>query len=514
MRDIEALVKEMTTEEKCSLLSGLDMWHTKPVGRLGIPSVMVSDGPNGLRKQAEKGDIIGINSAVTAVCFPTGSAVASTFDRKLLRSLGSALGTAARAEGVHTLLGPAINMKRSPLCGRNFEYMSEDPYLAGELAAEYTLGVQSHGVGVSVKHFAANNQEYSRMSTDTIVSERALREIYLCAFERVVKKASPWTVMCSYNRINGKYSSENRWLLTDVLRSEWGFDGIVMTDWSAINHRDEALEAGLELEMPSSYGIRDRQIVKAVKEGKVKEEVLDEAVRRLLSWIFRDSSDSNPVTYSLDEHHEMAKRIAWEAAVLLKNNNASLPLKDDEKVLFVGSYAKHARYQGGGSSHVSSYKVTSFLDGLDVPFEMGWSEDGFTRDADALDRVIAKAGKYDKTVIFAGLPDSYESEGVDRKHMMLPPCQDELISEVTKVCDSVIVVLSSGSPVTMPWAEDVSSILQLHLGGEASGEACRDIIYGKVNPSGHLAETYPLRLEDNPSYLSFPGSGKKVVYIK
>ena len=516
MPDIDRLIAEMTLEEKASLCSGLDFWNTKPAERLGIPSVMVSDGPNGLRMQSSTGsDHLGLGESDKAVCYPTGSALGSSFDCGIAYELGKHLGNAARGKGLHTLLGPAVNMKRSPLCGRNFEYLSEDPLLAGELAASYSRGVQDEGVGVCVKHFAANNQEYCRMSTDTIVSERALREIYLKAFEIVVRKAHPWSIMCAYNRINGTYCCENRWLLDDVLRKQWGFDGIVMTDWGAMNDRVSALLAGLELEMPSSFGVRDKEIVRAVEEGRLDLCVLDESVRRILKWVFR-KGNADGCLYTLEEQHSFAKRLAEECAVLLKNDGDILPLPKDRKIAFIGSFAKFPRYQGGGSSHVNSYKVSSALDEAflycDVTYEAGWCDDGMTRDQDLLDKAVEAGAAADVAVVFAGLPDSYESEGFDRKHINLPDCQNELIMKLAEMQKNIVVVLHNGSPVSMPWVDRVPSILEMNLAGEAVGEATAELLFGIADPSGHLSETYPLRLEDNPSYLSFPGSGKKVVY--
>lgn len=516
MMDIDKLISKMTLEEKAGLCSGLDFWHTKPVSRLGVDPIMVSDGPNGLRLQKADSDHLGLGQAATAVCFPTGSALGSSFDTGIAGVLGRTIAEAAKNEGLHTVLGPAINMKRSPLCGRNFEYISEDPCLAGELASSYVSELQQGGIGACVKHFAANNQEYCRMSTDTVVSERALREIYLKAFETVVRKARPWSIMCAYNRLNGTYCCENEWFLDQVLRKEWGFDGIVMTDWGAMNDRIKALRAGLELEMPSSNGIRDRLIVKAVKEGKLDESVLDEAVRRLLKWIFRSVGSTGKGKLLLDEQHEVARKMAEESAVLLKNDTAILPLDGKRSIAFIGTFAKSPRYQGGGSSHVTSYKVTNALDSVrgfaSVSYFDGWADDGCERDDERLEDAIHGASDADIAVIFAGLPDAYESEGIDRRHIDLPCCQNELIEKVAALQENVVVVLHNGSPVTMPWLDKVRAVLEMNLAGEAVGEATVDILFGDVNPSGHLAETYPIRIEDSPSFLSFPGSGKKVVY--
>uniref|UniRef100_S0DEM6 Glycoside hydrolase family 3 protein n=1 Tax=termite gut metagenome TaxID=433724 RepID=S0DEM6_9ZZZZ len=515
--DIQSLLKEMTLEEKAGLCSGADFWHTKAVERLGLPAVMVSDGPHGLRKQAEESDHLGLNRSVPAVCFPTGAALASSFDRALLRTLGETLGEEARAEGIHTLLGPAINIKRSPLCGRNFEYYSEDPFLAGELSVSYVNGVQSRQVGVSVKHYAANNQEERRMSVDAVVSERALREIYLAAFEKTVRQARPWTMMCAYNRVNGTYCCENPWLLDELLRGQWGFDGIVMTDWGAMNRRAESLRAGLELEMPASGGLTDRQIVKAVESGALAQEVLDTAVERLLRWIEKGLQDAPAAPYDREAHHAIARKTACECAVLLKNEGGLLPLSKAARVAFIGSFAAAPRFQGGGSSHINCFKVTTALEaakGLAVEYAPGWAEDGVTADAALAAGAVRAAKDAEVAVIFAGLPDSYESEGYDRTHMEMPDCQNELIRAVAAAQPNTVVVLHNGSPVTMPWLAQAPAVLELYLGGQAAGEAAVDLLFGDASPGGHLAETFPLRLEDTPAYLNFPGDGEQVVYAE
>lgn len=514
--NIPFLMKNLTIEEKAGLCSGKDFFTTKAVERLGIPSIMVCDGPHGLRKQDSDGDHMGMHESVKAVCFPAGSTLASSFDRSLIHTVGEYLGEEARAESIHTILGPAINIKRSPLCGRNFEYMSEDPFLAGELAASYVMGVQSKNVGVSVKHFAANNQEYHRMSTDVVVSERALHEIYLAAFEKTVKKAYPWTLMCAYNQINGTYCCENKWLLTDVLREEWGFDGVVISDWGATNNRVNALAAGLELEMPYSYGFRDREIVAAVKSGMLPESVLDTAVERLLQWINKGLAEEPVVpAYNKEDHHAFVRKAAAECAVLLKNSGNILPLSKDKNVLFVGCFAAAPRFQGGGSSHINCFKVTNAVDaskGLQVTYLPGWNTDGESSEPAAAAAAIAAAATADAVVVFAGLPESFEGEGCDRLHMDLPACQNELISALAAVQPNTVVVLHCGSPVTMPWEKDVAAILNLYLAGQAAGEAAVDLLFGDASPSGRLAETYPLRLEDTPPYLNFPGSEKRVHY--
>lgn len=512
--NLKELISQMTLEEKAGMCSGLDFWHLKGVERLGIPSVMVSDGPHGLRKQDEEADHLGINDSIKAVCFPPAVLSACSFDRDLMRTFGDAIGKEAQANDLSVVLGPAVNIKRSPLCGRNFEYYSEDPYLAGETAAAFISGVQAHHVGTSIKHFAANNQEYNRMSSSSDADERTLREIYLPAFETAVKKSCPYTVMCSYNRLNGTFASEHPWLLTKVLREEWGFDGYVMSDWGAVNDRVEGLKAGLELEMPSSDGIGDQAIIDAVRDGSLDEAVLDQAVLRLLNIIFKYADNREEQEFTMDADHELAKEIAEESMVLLKNDNV-LPLSGTEKIVFIGEFAAKPRFQGGGSSHINSYKVSNILDSVSGLTNVTYVK-GFCCDDDIYDEALAKeaieaAGSADKVVIFAGLPDSFESEGYDRKHMQLPDCQNRLIREILAVQSEVIVVLHNGSPVEMPWLSDIKGLLEAYLGGQAVGEALADILFGRVNPSGKLAETLPYKLSDNPSYLTF-GEGEHVIY--
>ena len=516
-RDLKTIIQQMTLEEKAGLCSGLDFWHTKAVDRLGIPSVMVCDGPHGLRKQDEKGDHLGINESIKAVCFPPAVLSACSFDRKLMEDFGDAIGKEAQANDVSVVLGPAVNIKRSPLCGRNFEYYSEDPYLTGETAAAFIKGVQKHHVGTSIKHFAANNQEFNRMSASSDVDERTLREIYLPGFETAVKEAQPKTVMCSYNRVNGVFASENPWLLTEVLRNEWGFEGYVMSDWGAVNDRVEALKAGLELEMPSSNGVNDAELIRAVHNGELSMEILDQAVERILNVVFDWTDHRETQDFTMDKDHDMAREIAENSMVLLKNEDRILPLSPEEKVVFIGGFAAHPRYQGGGSSHINSYKVSSALDAVQNVAEITYIE-GFSNAADVYQDELARqavsaAAEADKVVIFAGLPDSFESEGYDRSHMQLPACQNLLIREVLKVQPNVIVVLHNGAPVEMPWKDQVPAILEAYLGGQAVGEAEINILYGKVNPSGKLAETLPNKLSDNPSHLNF-GDGEHVNYAE
>ena len=515
-RDVKAIIREMTLEEKAGMCSGKDFWHLKGVERLGIPEVMVSDGPHGLRKQAEEADHLGLNESIKAVCFPTACATACSFDRDLLEEMGERIGDECQAEDLSVILGPAVNIKRSPLCGRNFEYFSEDPYLASQMAAAHIKGVQSKNVGTSIKHFAANNQEHRRMSCSSEIDERTLREIYLAAFETAIKEAKPDTVMCSYNRINGEFASENHWLLTEVLRDQWGFEGYVMSDWGAVNDRVKGLKAGLELEMPGSGGNTDKEIVEAVKSGELEEAVLDRAVERILNIVFKFTDNRQEGKFDLEEDHKLAAKIAGESMVLLKNEGV-LPLPaQGKKIAFIGKFAETPRFQGGGSSHINSFKITSALEAVkevaEVTYAQGYDVKEDVIDQAMLDQAVETAKEADVAVIFAGLPDAFESEGYDRTHMRMPDCQNTLISEIAKVQENVVVVLHNGSPVEMPWADQVKGILEAYLCGQAVGQAEVDILFGKVNPSGKLAETIPYKLSDNPSYLNFPGDGQKVEY--
>lgn len=516
-RDLKKLISQMTLEEKAGLCSGLDFWHTKPVERLGIPSVMMSDGPHGLRKQESEADHLGLNESVKAVCFPAGCATASSFDVNLMEKLGETLGEECQAEDIGVLLGPAVNIKRSPLCGRNFEYLSEDPYLAGKMSASYIRGVQKCGIGTSIKHFAANSQEYRRMSGSSEISERTLHEIYLPAFEEAVKEAKPRTVMCSYNKINGTFASENRMLLTEILRDKWGYEGAVVTDWGAVNDRVEGIRAGLDLEMPATGGYNDAKIVQAVRDGSLDERLVDEAAERVLEVVFSYTDHRNEdAAFDRDADHDKAVQIESECAVLLENNGI-LPLDSGKKVLYIGGFAEKPRYQGGGSSHINSSKVVSALEAAqekqrNVTYVKGFPADRDERDTAELEKAVEAAKEADTVVIFAGLPDVMESEGYDRSTMAMPACQNELIREVLKVNPNTVVVLHNGSPVEVPWSDDAAAILEMYLGGQGVGEACDRLLYGEVNPSGRLAETFPVRLEDTPCYMFYPGDGKKAVY--
>ena len=517
-----SLLGDLTLEEKAALCLGSDFWHTAAVPRLGIPAITMADGPHGLRKKAQEGEYDQISGSVPATCFPTASALASSFDAELVRRVGEAIGVEARAQGVDVVLGPGINIKRSPLCGRNFEYFSEDPLVSGVLGAALVQGVQSQGVAACPKHFAANNQETERARISADVDERTLREIYLPAFERVVTEARPWTVMCSYNKINGTYASEHSWLLTDVLRDEWGFDGLVMSDWGAVHDRVAALAAGLDLEMPPKLGVDDAAIVAAVRAGELDEAVLDRAVTRVLRLVERANARDGDA-FDVDAHHALARAAAAECAVLLKNEGSLLPLAPaaGETVAVIGEFARRPRYQGAGSSQVNPTRVDVALDelraavpdGVEVAFAAGFGI-GTTRDDAALaDEAAALAAAADVVVAFLGLPGADESEGFDRDHLDLPANQTALLVRVAEANPRVVVVLANGSAVRLSdWEHHARSVLECWLSGQAAGGAIADLLLGAANPCGRLAETLPLRLEDTPSYLNFPGEAGHVRY--
>lgn len=520
-RDLKKLISQMTLEEKASLCSGEDFWHTKGIDRLGIPSIMMTDGPHGLRKQAAAADHLGINNSVPATCFPSAVGLASTWNKELINKVGVALGEECQAENVSVLLGPGANIKRSPLCGRNFEYFSEDPYLSSQMAAHHIKGVQSQGVGTSLKHFAVNNQEHRRMSVDAIVDERTLREIYLASFEGAVKEGKPWTVMCSYNKVNGEYASENNYLLNEILKDEWGFEGFVVSDWGAVNERAYGLENGLDLEMPSSFGVGEKKIIEAVNNGQLSEEKLDRAVERILNIIFKavDNKREN-ASYDKNSHHQLAREVASESMVLLKNEDSILPLKKWGTVAVIGGFAQSPRYQGGGSSHINPTKLDNILEEIaavsgeetTVLYAQGYDLKSDAVDENLINEAKAVAQRADTAILFVGLPDRYESEGYDREHLRIPENHHQLIEAVAEVNSNVVVVLSNGAPIEMPWLDKVKAVLEAYLGGQALGGAIADILFGIANPSGKLAETFPVKLSDNPSYLNFPGEGDKVEY--
>ena len=512
---IKELVAQMTLEEKAGLCSGLDFWHTKSVERLGVESVMVSDGPHGLRKQDQEADHLGMNDSIKAVCMPAACATAASFDREQLYRVGQAIGDSCQHEKLGVVLGPAVNIKRSPLCGRNFEYFSEDPYLAGEMSAAFINGVQSRNVGTSIKHFAANNQEHRRMSSSSNADERTLREIYFPAFETAVKKAQPWTVMCSYNRINGVYASEDPWLLTRVLREDWGFEGYVVSDWGAVSDRVAGLKAGLDLEMPASGGVNDAKIVEAVRNGTLDEAVVDLAAERILRINYKYLDNARPETpWDMEAQHLLSAEVAADSMVLLKNEGV-LPLNKEDTVAFIGEFAVKPRFQGGGSSHINSFKTTSAMEaaeGLKVTYARGYSVAADSTTEEWIAEAVEAAKHTKVAVIFAGLPDSYESEGYDRTHMQLPACQNRLIEAVAAANPNTVVVLHNGSPVEMPWIGHVKGVLEAYLGGQAVGLATVRVLFGDVNPSGRLPESFPKKLSDNPSYLYYGGEGDQADY--
>ena len=512
------ILQRMTLEEKASLCSGADFWHLKSVERLGLQKIMVTDGPHGLRKQAGSSDHLGVSESVKATCFPTASATACSFDRDLLRQIGEAIGEECLQEEVAVVLGPGANIKRSPLCGRNFEYVSEDPYVTGELAAALIAGVQSKNVGTSLKHYALNSQEHLRMVSDSVADERAMREIYFAGFEAAVRQSQPYTVMCSYNRINGTYASENKRVLTDILRNEWGFNGLVVTDWGAVADRVEGIRAGLDLEMPSSGGQTDAEIVAAVNKGDLLMEALDKCALRIVQMILKTQENlGKDYTYDADAHHALARKAAAESTVLLQNDGI-LPLAEGSKLAVIGAFAKTPRYQGAGSSRINPYKIDSAvgeLEALGVPFTYAEGYKlarGAEADTSLLDEACAAAKAADVAIVFAGLPDEYESEGFDRTSLDMPEEHNRLIEAVAKANPNTIVVLQLGAPVLMPWKDKVKGIVLSYLGGEAGSGAAADVLFGKTNPSGKLAETFPLRLEDVPCAQYFAGSNTSVEY--
>ena len=517
---IKSLIQQMTLIEKASLCSGKDFWYLKGIERLGIPSIMVTDGPHGLRKQAGEADHVGLNESVPATCFPTASALAATWNRDLIYQVGRALGEECRQEKVGVILGPGANIKRSPLCGRNFEYFSEDPYLTGEIAKSHINGVQSQGIGTSMKHYAVNNQEFRRMTIDAVVDERALREIYLPGYEIAVKGAQPWTVMCSYNKINGTYACENPYLMTDILKDEWGHTGLVVTDWGAMNDRVAGLKAGVELEMPGTRNENDATIVAAVEAGQLNEDVLDRAVERILTLIFKAAETlDQDFACDMQAHHTLARRVAAEGAVLLKNDGDILPLQKTTRIALIGRFAKTPRYQGAGSSLMNPTRLDNLHDeilkliGVDnLPYAPGYTEKGDQADESLIQEALTLAQRAEVVIICAGLTDLYETEGLDRSHMKLPPGHDALIQRIAAAHAKVVVVLSNGSPVEMPWVTDVACILEGYLGGQAGAGGIADILFGEVNPSGKLAETFPLKLEHTPVHPYFPGGPTTVEY--
>jgi len=505
---------DLTLHEKAALVAGGTFWETRVIESAGIPSVMMTDGPHGLRKQADGGDHLGLGESVPATCFPPAAGIASSFNPELLERVGRALGAECRAEGVSVLLGPGVNIKRSPLCGRNFEYFSEDPHVSGELGAAWVRGIQSQGVGASLKHFVANNQETNRMTVSAEVDERTLREIYLAAFETIVKREQPWTIMSSYNRVNGEYVGESHRLLTGILRDEWGFEGLVVSDWGAVDNRVATLAAGLDLEMPGPQAASEKAIIEAVRSGRLPEAVLDASVARIIALVERGGA---PVTeFDVDAHHQLAREAAVESIVLLRNEGHVLPFAADARIGVIGEFARSPRFQGAGSSQVEPTRIDSALDALTaraaVEFAPGYAL-GRPTDAALAAEAVALASRMDVALLFVGLPEGDESEGFDRAHLNLPADQVELIAAVAAANPRTVVVLTNGGVVSLePWHDSVAGILEGWLLGQAGGSAVADVVLGHANPSGKLAETIPLRVQDNPTYLTFPGDGDVVRY--
>ena len=516
MPDIDRIVEQMTLEEKAALCTGASAWTTTPVERLGVPELLVSDGPHGVRRVP---DIHAVAAqSLPATCFPTASLLASTWDAELLQAMGEALATEAVALGANVLLGPGVNMKRTPLCGRNFEYFSEDPYHAGELASALVEGIQSKGVGTSLKHFAANNQESERFSIDAVVDERTLREIYLPAFERVVKRAKPWTVMCAYNKLNGTYCSEHYTLLTEILREEWGYEGLVVSDWGAVHDRVAALQGGLDLEMPGPKPHRTAAVVEAVRAGTLDEAVLDKAVRHILQIVFRGAETSAGGSFDAGAHHVLARKVAAEGMVLLKNDGI-LPLRSVDHIAVIGRSAKAPHYQGGGSSHINPTQVDSPFESLmalagdaEVTYSEGYpADDSFQQSL--IDGAAAAAQVADVALLYIALPSYKESEGYDRADIDLTAQQIALIRAVSAVQPRCVVILNNGSAVAMSeWIDGVAAVLEAWMMGQAGGGAIADVLFGVVNPSGKLAESFPLKLADTPAHINFPGDDGQVRY--
>lgn len=520
-------VAGLTLEDKASLTSGGSFWATKAIERLGIPSITLTDGPHGLRKQRQGGDHLGIGDSVAATCFPPAAGLGCSWDVDLVERVGRALGVEAAIEGVGVVLGPGINIKRSPLCGRNFEYLSEDPVVSGVLGAALVRGIQSRGVGASVKHFAVNNQETDRMRTSADIDPRPLHEIYLRGFRYVVENAQPWTVMCSYNRINGVYASENSWLLTTVLREHWGFDGVVVSDWGAVDDRVCAIEAGLDLEMPTSNGVTDAGVVAAVKNGTLDEDVVDAAAGRVLELVRKAQAGaaSAPGPLDVDEHHALAREAAGRSIVLLKNDGGLLPLAKDTDIAVIGAFAAEPRYQGAGSSRITPTRLDDALGEIralttgSITYAKGFSTGSGTATTCADDEsarlrgeAVDAASGADVAAVFLGLPAGLESEGYDRDDIDLPAEQLAVLDAVLAVNPNTIVVLSNGGVVALPFAERVPAILEGWLLGQAGGGAIADVLFGDVNPSGKLTESIAMRLSDTPAYLDFPGEFSRVRY--
>lgn len=514
--NIQSILEKMTLEDKIALCSGESFWETKAYEKYGIPALFMCDGPHGLRKQERAGgaDMLGVNESRPAVCFPAAVTTAGSWEPTLLEEIGAAVGKEARDQGVGLVLGPGANLKRNPLCGRNFEYFSEDPYLAGKLAAGFIRGVEGQGVGSSLKHFAANSQELCRFTSDSLMDERTLRELYLAAFEIAVKEGKPSTVMCAYPKLNGVHCSDNQTLLTDILRREWGFDGMVVTDWGAMNDRIEGFRAGCDLNMPGSSAYMEKEVLAAVKSGALPESAVDDSARRVLKLVFRAAETAkSPVSCDYDAHHALAARAAEQGAVLLKNEGGVLPLREGQSVALIGHMAKNLRFQGAGSSHINPTQVTNPVDAMPgLPFVPGCDGRGDTTD-ELIAQAVELAKSVEVPVVFAGLPGRYESEGFDRVDMKMPEGHLLLIDAVADANPNTVVVLLCGAPVECPWADKVRAILYMGLPGQAGGTAIADLLYGRANPSGRLAESWPVCYEDCPS-APFYGKTKDALYME
>ena len=518
---VEQLVAQLTLEEKASLCSGRDDWSTQPIARLDIPWIWMSDGPHGLRR-APATNKAGYGDQLPATCFPTASALAATWDVDLINQVGVALGEECQAQNVNILLGPGVNIKRSVLGGRNFEFFSEDPILAGKLGAAFINGVQSQGVGTSLKHYVANNVETMRMYMDSDVDTRTLHEIYLRPFEIAVVEAQPWTVMACYNRVQGTYGTQNPYILTDILKNDWGLEGIVISDWFAVVDRVEGIRSGMHIEMPGAGKHNDQYIVKAVKNGELDEAILDHLVAEILTVVLSaKAQEKEGADLKADEHHAFARKVMGEAISLLKNEDEVLPLSEEkyEKIAIIGDFAKNPRYQGNGSSEVKPTRIDNVFDvikreygeGVEITYAQGYNlkdDDDFSM----IEKAKKVAAAADVALVFAGLPLHYESEGIDRTHIDMPAAHNKLISEVAAVQPKTVAVLTNGSAVAMPWVDEVAGILETWLGGQAGAGGVADVLFGTVNPSGKLAETFPVKLEDTPSFFNFPGEEGTALY--
>ena len=516
----QQIISQMSLDEKCYMFSGRDFWLTRRVERVGIKSIMLSDGPHGVRKQEGRGDQLGIHGSVPATCFPTAATIANSWDPSLGEAIGRCLGEEAASQGVSVLLGPGLNIKRNPLCGRNFEYFSEDPYLTGKIAAGYIRGIQENGVSACPKHFAANSQEVRRMASNSVMDERTLREIYLTGFEIAVKESKAKSIMTAYNRINGVYANENQHLLQEILRDEWGFDGFVVSDWGGSNDHVEGVRAGSHLEMPTTSGDSDEELIQAVTDGTIDERLIDKRLDELLDVIFSAGSAVEKVSgkaFDVEAHHLMAEKASAESIVLLKNEDSILPLKKGTRVALIGDFAETPRYQGAGSSIVNPTKINSTKEIIKhFALEVSGFEQGYTRvgqENPALqNKAVELAEKADVVLLYLGLNEISEAEGLDRSHMKMPENQISLLHAIEKVNKNIVVVMSAGSSVEMPWLSKCKALIHGYLSGQAGASAMLKAIMGEVNPSGKLSETYPFTYEDTPSAPYFPSKQRNAEY--